>query len=121
MSISKEFMIDKIIQEKEEIRKNTNEIHDILSTIPSNKWISQDSNELVEIRKKFNQILKSLSIIAGFTDKHGKGLVYLFEEYIRLVLRDFASKGFIEDICIEANSIITDFTAKDIKRIFGKD
>ena len=112
--MSREFIIEKIAHEKEEIRKTTNEIHDILLTIPSNEEIKQDSKELTEIRKKINQILKSLSIIAGFTDKHGKGLIYLFEEYIRLGLRNFAYKWFIEDVCIEANSVITDFSGKDI-------
>lgn len=101
MNNSKEKAIEIIIREKNSIRKATDEILKIVKKIEEKEEL--DSQDRFTIRIKINEIISSLSIIAGFCDRNAQNLVReltragLFNTVLTNIEKmDYALKPYLE-------------------------
>jgi signal transduction histidine kinase len=109
----KEKAIETVIREKDRILKATTEILAIAKKIEEEE--SLNSQDRFTIKTKINEIVSSLSIIAGFCDKDAQNLVKeitrmsIFNILVSDTKIDVALKIYLECFCTIVNSLTVDF------------
>jgi hypothetical protein len=118
---SKQKTINTVIAHKDRIVKTTNEIIEKLSRLQKS-YISEKETS-VYVKKRVNQVVSDLSIIAGFCGAREKGLIELTDDMVRIILLAEDKIGFVglmEDWCITVNSTIVDFTKTPFRFVGGE-
>jgi len=123
MSLSPEVKLQTILQEKEKVRKATDEISDIIKKLgkgspyrpPSDDdpYFRLDEQSALAVRQKIHQIISSLSVIAGFCDKSAQDHILRIESVARNITAKHeitCLEGFLlEKFCTVVNGIGIDF------------
>ena len=127
MVLSDEKKIRIILKRKDEVRKLSGEVLGILSRLKNvhgktdeewKKSFELTDGENLRVRKKLNQIISNLSIIAGFCDQNSQEYVQRFAVIISGIGRgtygriNCLDKYILTRFCTMANTLMVDFNKR---------
>jgi len=124
MVLSDEQKIKIILERKEETCKLSNEVLESLMklTRPDGDKFELTDDENLLARTKLNQIIKNMSIIAGFCDKESQSYVNRVAGIISKVGRlgtfgkiNYIDKFVLDKFCTMANTLMIDFNKRPWK------